>query len=126
MHAYAITESILDASREVLDIDEGSMYPALYRMQKRGWIEAEWGRSENNRRAKFYAMTGAGRRQLEAAGFRLRTRSGCCSSTPGTRIGAPSPASNQWLSSAMRCGNACTPAMRTSPGKRFISTPARS
>jgi len=70
MHGYAITESILDASREVLDIDEGSMYPALYRMQKRGWIEAEWGRSANNRRAKFYALTGEGRRQLEAAGER--------------------------------------------------------
>ena len=70
MHGYAITESILDASEEVLDIDEGSMYPALYRMQKRGWIEAEWGRSENNRRAKFYALTDEGRRQLTAASER--------------------------------------------------------
>ncbi|MCH7824389.1 MAG: PadR family transcriptional regulator [Acidobacteria bacterium] len=70
MHGYAITESILEASQEILDIDEGSMYPALYRMQKRGWIEAEWGRSENNRRAKFYAMTDEGRRRLEAASER--------------------------------------------------------
>ena len=69
-HGYAITESILDASEEVLDIDEGSMYPALYRMQKRGWVEAEWGRSENNRRAKFYALTDEGRRQLELAAQR--------------------------------------------------------
>jgi transcriptional regulator len=69
-HGYAITESILDASQEVLDIDEGSMYPALYRMQKRGWVEAEWGRSENNRRAKFYAITDEGRRQLDRAAKR--------------------------------------------------------
>jgi len=70
LHGYAITESIHDASREVLDIDEGSMYPALYRMQRRGWIEAEWGRSENNRRAKFYSLTDEGRRQLELAADR--------------------------------------------------------
>ncbi len=70
MHGYSITESILEASQEILGIDEGSMYPALYRMQKRGWIEAEWGRSENNRRAKFYAMTDEGRRQLETASER--------------------------------------------------------
>ena len=70
LHGYAITESILEASEEVLDIDEGSMYPALYRMQERGWIEAEWGRSENNRRAKFYALTDEGRRQLETAAQR--------------------------------------------------------
>jgi len=70
MHGYAITESILNASEEVLDIDEGSMYPALYRMQKRGWIEAEWGRSDNNRRAKFYSLTDEGRTRLERASER--------------------------------------------------------
>ncbi len=70
MHGYAITEAILEASEEVLDIDEGSMYPALYRMQKRGWVEAEWGRSENNRRAKFYALTDEGRKQLRTAAQR--------------------------------------------------------
>jgi len=69
-HGYAITESILKASDEVLDIDEGSMYPALYRMQKRGWIEAEWGRSDNNRRAKFYALTDEGRTHLASASDR--------------------------------------------------------
>lgn len=69
-HGYAITEAILAASDEVLDIDEGSMYPALYRMQRRGWVEAEWGRSDNNRRAKFYAITDEGRRQLDAAARR--------------------------------------------------------
>jgi len=70
LHGYAITESILDASKEVLDIDEGSMYPALYRMQKRGWVEAEWGRSDNNRRAKFYSLTDEGRKQLQSAAQR--------------------------------------------------------
>jgi len=70
LHGYAITESILEASEEVLDIDEGSMYPALYRMQKRGWIEAEWGRSDNNRRAKFYALTDEGRKELQTASQR--------------------------------------------------------
>ena len=67
MHGYAITESILETSGKVLDIDEGSMYPALYRMQRRGWIDARWGRSENNRRAKFYALTDEGRMHLEDA-----------------------------------------------------------
>jgi transcriptional regulator len=70
MHGYAITESILESSGEVLDIDEGSMYPALYRMQKRGWIDARWGRSENNRRAKFYSLTDEGRAHLESAATR--------------------------------------------------------
>jgi transcriptional regulator len=69
-HGYAITEAILAASEDVLDIDEGSMYPALYRMQRRGWVEAEWGRSDNNRRAKFYAITVEGRRQLDSAARR--------------------------------------------------------
>ena len=66
MHGYSITESILEASQEILGIDEGSMYPALYRMQKRGWIEAEWGLSDNNRKAKFYRLTTGGSRALAA------------------------------------------------------------
>lgn len=65
LHGYAISETILAKSGDVLEIDEGSLYPALYRMQERGWIQASWGRSENNRRAKFYALTDEGRRQLE-------------------------------------------------------------
>ncbi len=65
MHGYAITERIQDISEEVLKIEEGSMYPALYRMQRRGWIEASWGRSANNRRAKFYSITATGRRHLQ-------------------------------------------------------------
>lgn len=67
LHGYAVTEAIFSQSGDVLEIDEGSMYPALYRMKSRGWIDAEWGRSENNRRAKFYAITEEGRRQLSLA-----------------------------------------------------------
>ncbi|NKB89584.1 MAG: PadR family transcriptional regulator [Acidobacteria bacterium] len=70
MHGFGITEALRARSEEVLAVDEGSMYPALYRMQRRGWIAAEWGRSENNRRAKFYALTDEGRQQLGAASAR--------------------------------------------------------
>ncbi len=67
MHGFGITEALRDRSDTVLTVDEGSMYPALYRMQRRGWIAAEWGRSENNRRAKFYSLTDDGRQHLETA-----------------------------------------------------------
>ena len=70
MHGFGITEQIRERSEATLEIDEGSMYPALYRMQQRGWIAAQWGRSENNRRAKFYSLTDEGRSQLEAASER--------------------------------------------------------
>lgn len=65
-HGYTIMRWIRDTSDDALQIEEGALYPALHRMQARGWIEAEWGISENNRRAKFYRLTAAGRRQLEA------------------------------------------------------------
>lgn len=70
MHGFGITETLRERSEEVLRVDEGSMYPALYRMQQRGWIRAEWGRSENNRRAKFYTLTDEGRHQLDTASER--------------------------------------------------------
>ena len=70
VHGYSITERIQRLSDSVLSIDEGSMYPALYRMQRRGWISASRGRSENNRRAKFYSLTDEGVRQLETAADR--------------------------------------------------------
>ncbi len=70
MHGFGITEALRDRSDTVLTIDEGSMYPALYRMQHRGWISAEWGRSDNNRRAKFYSLTDDGRQQLRTAAER--------------------------------------------------------
>ena len=65
MHGWGIAERIGQLSNDVLAVGEGSLYPALYRMQDRGWIESEWGTSDNNRKAKFYRLTKAGRKQLE-------------------------------------------------------------
>lgn len=64
-HGYAIAQRIQQHSDDVLVVEEGSLYPCLYRMEDKGWIAAEWGKSENNRRAKFYSLTRAGRKQLE-------------------------------------------------------------
>ena len=64
MHGYDIAEYIHETSEEVLRVEEGALYPALHRLQVRGLLAAEWGSSENNRRAKFYRLTAAGRRQL--------------------------------------------------------------
>jgi transcriptional regulator len=66
MHGYQIARRIQQSSADVLQVEEGSLYPALHRMERRGWIKAEWGLSENNRRAKFYDLTRAGRKQLQA------------------------------------------------------------
>ena len=65
-HGYGIARAIEDATDGVVDIEDGSLYPALYRMEKKGWVEAEWGLSELGRRAKFYRLTAKGRRQLTA------------------------------------------------------------
>jgi transcriptional regulator len=64
MHGWGIAERIGQLSNDVLSVGEGSLYPALYRMQDKGWIESEWGQSDNNRRAKYYRLTKAGRKQL--------------------------------------------------------------
>ncbi len=64
MHGFAITLRIRQMSDEVLQVEQGSLYPALYRLEERGWIKAEWGTSDNNRRARFYELTAAGRKQL--------------------------------------------------------------
>jgi len=64
LHGYAIAQRIHALSSDVLQVEEGSLYPALYRMEKRGWIDAEWGISELGRRAKFYRLTRKGRQQL--------------------------------------------------------------
>ena len=64
-HGFAIVTRIRQMSDEVLQVEQGSLYPALYRLEERGWIKAEWGVSENNRRARFYELTAAGRKQLE-------------------------------------------------------------
>jgi PadR family transcriptional regulator PadR len=65
MHGWAIAQRIQQLSKDVLQVQQGSLYPALHRLEQQAWIEAEWGESDNNRRAKFYSLTGAGRRQLE-------------------------------------------------------------
>ena len=64
MHGWAIADRIQQISQDVLQVNQGSLYPALHRLEHRGWIEAEWGVSELGRRALFYKLTGAGRRQL--------------------------------------------------------------
>src|SRR5437764_2190608 len=65
-HGYAVASWIRDVTDERLQIEEGALYTALHRMEKRGWLEAEWGLSENNRRAKYYQLTTSGRKQLRA------------------------------------------------------------
>jgi PadR family transcriptional regulator, regulatory protein PadR len=68
MHGYAIAEAIQQRSDEVLKVEEGALYPALHRLELRGWLASEWGVSENNRRAKYYRMTAAGKKQLAEDG----------------------------------------------------------
>jgi PadR family transcriptional regulator PadR len=65
-HGWAISQRIQQISSNVLQVPQGSLYPALHRLERRGWIKARWGASENNRRAKYYALTRKGRGQLEA------------------------------------------------------------
>lgn len=65
MHGYGIAQRIQQISEEILQVEEGSLYPALQRMLIKGWVKAEWGQSDNNRRARYYVMTAAGRKQLE-------------------------------------------------------------
>ena len=64
MHGWGISQRIQQLSRDVLQVNQGSLYPALYRLEAKGWIRSQWGNSENNRRARFYELTKAGRRQL--------------------------------------------------------------
>lgn len=65
-HGWAISERVQQLSSEVLSIQQGSLYPALHRLERRGWIKARWGISDNNRRAKYYELTRTGQKQLEA------------------------------------------------------------
>ncbi len=76
MHGYAIAKRVKECSRDGIAIEDGSLYPALNRMMVKGWIKAEWGVSENNRRARFYQLTAEGRKQLEqeAAEFERMVR----------------------------------------------------
>ncbi|HTD52049.1 MAG TPA: PadR family transcriptional regulator [Thermoanaerobaculia bacterium] len=64
MHGWGISQRIQQVSQDVLQVNQGSLYPALYRLEAKGWIRSHWGNSENNRRAKFYELTRSGRRQL--------------------------------------------------------------
>ncbi len=66
IHGYGISQRIQQISKDVLQVQQGSLYPALHRLEKRGWLEAEWGESENGRQAKFYRLSAVGRRQLAA------------------------------------------------------------
>ena len=66
LHGYAISRRIKQCSGDALDVEEGSLYPALNRMLLKGWLEAEWGTSETNRQARFYSLTKVGRKQLNA------------------------------------------------------------
>jgi PadR family transcriptional regulator PadR len=66
MHGWGVAQRIQRVSNDALQIGQGSLYPALYRLEYKGWIKAEWGNSENNRRAKFYRLTATGRKQLES------------------------------------------------------------
>lgn len=66
LHGYGILLRIQQVSKDALQIPQGSLYPALYRLEYRGWIAAEWGESENKRKAKYYRLTGAGRKQLKS------------------------------------------------------------
>lgn len=65
-HGWAISERVQQVSSDVLSIQQGSLYPALHRLERRGWIKAKWGTSDNNRRAKYYELTPRGKKQLEA------------------------------------------------------------
>lgn len=66
LHGYSVAGRIQESSEEALKVEEGSLYPALHRMERKGWIEAEWGKTDTNRRARFYTLTDEGREQLEA------------------------------------------------------------
>jgi PadR family transcriptional regulator PadR len=64
MHGWGISQRIQQITRGVLEVNQGALYPSLHRLEDQGWLDSEWGTSENNRRAKFYRLTAAGRRQL--------------------------------------------------------------
>lgn len=71
-HGYAVARWIRETTRDELAVEEGALYTALHRMQKRGWLRADWGLSENNRRAKYYSLTPAGRAELARAAEQFR------------------------------------------------------
>lgn len=84
MHGYGIAEQIQSTSSDVLQVEEGSLYPALQRMLIKGWVVAEWGTSENNRRARFYRLTATGRKQLASEMEQFRRVNGAIERVLGT------------------------------------------
>lgn len=84
LHGYAIAQLIQQLSDDVLRVEEGSLYPALQRLELNGWIEGEWGMSSNNRRARFYKLTPDGRKQLNAEAERYRHVTGAIARVMGT------------------------------------------
>jgi PadR family transcriptional regulator len=85
-HGYAIAKCIESATGDAIQIEEGSLYPALYRMEKKGWVEARWGRSEGGRKAKIYSLTAVGRKQL-----RLETAEWSLFANAVSRVLIPNP-----------------------------------
>ncbi len=94
MHGYAIAQHIGRLSEDVLSVEQGSLYPALHRMERRGWVASEWGLSENNRRAKYYLLTPQGREQLreQSNGWQRLAAAVTKAITTTTAPTAPSPA----------------------------------
>ncbi len=84
LHGYAIAQLIQQLSEDVLSIEEGSLYPALQRLELNGWIDGEWGVSANNRRARFYTLTPEGRKQLNVERERYRQFTGAIARVMGT------------------------------------------
>ena len=87
LHGYAIAHRIQQASDDVLKVEEGSLYPALHRMERRGWIDAEWGLSEAKRKAKYYRLTATGRAQLRVAAKNWSRVVEAIAGVMGTRAG---------------------------------------
>lgn len=75
MHGYEVAKWIRQTTDDILHVEEGSLYPALHRMEKRGWVKSEWGTSENNRKAKYYSLTKTGREQLQIESSTWRQQS---------------------------------------------------
>ena len=84
LHGYGIGQRIRQMSNDVLRVEEGSLYPALYRIERQGWISSDWGVSENNMRARFYKLTRAGRKQLEVESEHWERLAGAVSRVMGT------------------------------------------
>ncbi len=89
-HGWGIAQRIQQVSCDVLQIGQGSLYPALYRLEYKGWIKSDWGSSENNRRAKFYQLTAAGRKRLETERASWDRLSAAIGLVLGKKVGVPS------------------------------------